>query len=454
MNSSLQGQKIAIIGAGITGLSAAFYLLREGADVTVFEAQANAGGLAGSFCFGDFWWDRFYHCILTSDTPLLQLIEDLGLSEELRWTQTKVGFFALGKLFSVSTTAEFLQFPLLTLWDKVRLAIGILYVCSIRDSRTLESIPVSAWLVRVFGRKNYERFWGPLLKCKLGSCREEASAAFMWATITRLYSTRNKSADKQERLGYVRGGYKTVFGRLTAEVERMGGQIVTSTPIERLIRAELSIELTLHGHARPFHHVISTIPSHLLAAIAPDLDEDLRAKLSAVKYLGNVCIALVLKRSLSCFYVTNLVDEDIPFTGVIEMTNLISREETGGRHLVYLPKYTVPGDPLFTADEEQIWRLFRKGLRRVVPDLEEQDIECRFLFRERFVQPVPVLHYSSIVPAMQTGVPGLILANTTQIVNSTLNNNEMVRIARQAVETVLKSFRECSQPDEALAIGS
>ena len=84
--------EVAILGGGITGLTSAFYLLRAGARVTLFEAQPQLGGLATHFDFGAFWWDKFYHCILTSDGPLLQLIDDLGLTPKLRWTPTKVGF--------------------------------------------------------------------------------------------------------------------------------------------------------------------------------------------------------------------------------------------------------------------------------------------------------------------------------------------------------------------------
>jgi len=71
------------------------------------------------------------------------------------------------------------------------------------------------------------------------------------------------------------------------------------------------------------------------------------------------------------------------------------------------------------------------------PDLHEDDIERRFVFREKLVQPLPVLHYSDRVPSLRTNIPGMLLANTTQIVNSTLNNNEMVKIARGAVELLL-----------------
>ena len=290
----------------------------------------------------------------------------------------------------------------------------------------------------MFGEKNYQKMWGPLLKCKLGGCREQASAAFIWATITRLYSTREKTSSQQERLGYVQGGYRTVFNRLLEAVEGMGGCLLTGAPVKQISSEDGKVHLEVKGQRWSFDRVIATIPNRPLAAITPGLDAEYVRKLNAVTYLGIVCVVLVLKRRLSPYYVTNLANEDVPFTGIIEMTNLISTEETAGRHLVYLPKYISPGDPLFEAGDDEIWTEFRQHLLRVVPDFKESDVEKRFTFRERFVQPVPTLHYSDIVPDMETGVEGLILANTTQIINSTLNNNAMVKIARQAVETALK----------------
>ncbi len=434
MQRNLSGLNVAVLGGGITGLTAAFYLLRSGARVTIFEAQDRPGGLATTFNFGDFWWDKFYHCILTSDAPLLQLVDDLGLTAELRWTATKVGFFADERLYSMTSSADFLKFPPLNIWDKARLGAGILYVSRIRDGRKLEAYPVSNWLRKVFGAKNYEKMWGPLLKCKLGGCREEASAAFIWATIARLYSTREKNSSQQERLGYVRGGYRTVFNRLVERVEEMGGQIVTGTAVQTLSSAETGLDVTVGDRRQRFDSVVATVPSPVVAKIAPELSKSYVEKLTKVKYLGIVCFALVLNRQLSPYYVTNLADEGFPFTGIIEMTNLVSREETAGRHLVYLPKYTAPNDPLFNASEDEIWRQFLPAVQRVIPDFKESDVERRFLFRERFVQPVPVLNYSELVPDMQTSINGLILANTTQIINSTLNNNAMVKIARQAVD--------------------
>src|SRR6266853_958494 len=426
---------IGILGGGITGLTAAFYLLRAGHRVTVLEARPELGGLATSFNFGPFHWDKFYHCILTSDLPLLQLIEDLGLTPELRWTETKVGFYTGGQIRSMTTTLDFLRFPALSLWQKFRLGLGILYTARIQDGLALEQEPIQPWLERIFGQGNYQKMWEPLLKCKLGAARTQTSASFIWATIRRLYSTREKNASRKECLGYVRGGYRAVFARLVDRVTEMGGNIITGISAEKISSSARGITLTGGQKTMDFDCLVSTIPSRPFARIAAGLNAAYRSKLEKIQYMGMVCAALVLRRKLTPYYCTNLTD-DLTLTRIIKMTNLISLEETQGRHLVYLPKYTAPGDPLFDATDDEVWQSFRAGLQRVLPDLQDGDIEQRFIFRERLVQPIPVINYSALVPGMQTSVDNLFLANTTQIVNSTLNNNEMVKIARRVTGLV------------------
>ncbi len=50
-----------------------------------------------------------------------------------------------------------------------------------------------------------------------------------------------------------------------------------------------------------------------------------------------------------------------------------------------------------------------------------------------------VLHYSRLVPTMETNIPGLFLANSTFVINKTLSRDQMVVIARQAVDEILRT---------------
>ena len=67
--------KIGIIGGGPMGLALAYRLSRKGHAVTVFEREKQLGGLATYHDYGAFFWDRFYHVILPSDTPLISFLD-------------------------------------------------------------------------------------------------------------------------------------------------------------------------------------------------------------------------------------------------------------------------------------------------------------------------------------------------------------------------------------------
>ena len=428
--------RIGIIGGGVTGLSAAYYLQKAGYQTTVFEAGRTPGGLATSFDFGPFHWDKFYHCILTTDRHLLAMIEDLGLSEEMRWVTTKTGFFSKQGMHSLSTVREFLTFPVLTLWEKFRLGLGILYASRLKDVHDLENQSARDWLTRVFGRCVYQKIWEPLLNSKLGACRDQASASWIWATIFRYYSSRDNSGAKKEMLGYLHGGYRVFFETLVQRLDALGAELRCGAPVEQIERAETGVRICSNGRGEEFDRVLFTGPSSYLAKTAPSLERGYLEKLNSIQYLGLVCLVLLLKRPLSHFYITNLIEKTLFFTGVIEMTSLISREETAGRHLVYLPRYTVPGDPAFSLEDAEICRRMIADLRRLHPNLRNEEIEKEFVFRAPIVQPIPVLSYSKLLPDMETSIPGLYLANSTFILNGTLNNNEMIKIASQAVAKI------------------
>jgi protoporphyrinogen oxidase len=436
---------VAIIGGGITGLTAAFYLQRAGIQVTVLESKDSVGGLSCSQDYGEFQWDRFYHCVLTSDDSLLQLVEDLDLSDHLRWKNTEVGFYSGGQLYKMTRPVDLLRYPHLTLWQKLRFGLGTIYASRLKDGIALESILLEKWIVRIFGEAVYRNIWEPLLRCKLGETRKKASAAFLWATIRRLYSTRNKGADKQERLGYIHGGYRVVMDRLCERIRDLGGTINTSVVISKICQSANGSEVNTNRGAEYFDACLLTVPNHAVAKILPDASPSYLQKIQSVEYLGIVCVVLVLRKKLGDFYVTNITDK-APFTGVIEMTNLIdSQIEATGKHLVYVPKYTPLGDPLFLMSEKEIWAEFRPALFQMYPVLCDEDIEKIFVFRERTVQPIPLLHYSKNVPTVDTGIPHVFLANTSQIINNTLNNNVMTMIARSACASVLNDLRSDNQ---------
>ncbi|MBP7616824.1 MAG: FAD-dependent oxidoreductase, partial [Steroidobacteraceae bacterium] len=200
-------------------MTLAHRLAGQGRHVTLFEAAPQMGGLASAWRLGDLVWDRHYHVTLLSDTDLRKLLAELDLDREIEWAETRTGVFAQGAMHSVSNTWELLRFPVLGLTDVLRLGATILGASRIRDWQSLEQISVSDWLVKWSGRRTYERFWLPLLRSKLGDAYADTSAAFIWATIQRLYAAR-RSGMKKEMFGAVRGGYAHVLERFSQHLAK------------------------------------------------------------------------------------------------------------------------------------------------------------------------------------------------------------------------------------------
>lgn len=190
-------KKIAIVGSGFLGLTLALRLSEKGWDVTVFEAADEIGGLASAWKIGDVTWDKHYHVTLLSDTYTRKIVEEIGLGDEFEWVETKTGFFTDGQLYSMSNTLEFLRFPPLDLISKLRLGATIFYASRVKDWKALEKIPVEKWLTKLSGTKTFDKIWRPLLKAKLGEAYRETSAAFIWATIQRMYAARNSGLKRK-----------------------------------------------------------------------------------------------------------------------------------------------------------------------------------------------------------------------------------------------------------------
>jgi protoporphyrinogen oxidase len=427
-----RGGRWAVVGGGMLGLTLALRLAQQGKQVTVLEAAPNWGGLASAWRLGDVTWDRHYHVTLLSDSHLRRVLDELGLGDDMDWVTTRTGVFADGKLYSVSNTIEMLRFPVLGWLDTFRLGATILWASRVRSWRRLERIPVAKWLARWSGRRTFERFWLPLLRSKLGEAYHETSAAFIWATIQRLYAAR-RSGLKRELFGYVHGGYARVLDRFVERLTEMGVALRSGCPVARVESngAEVKVEVRGQG-VETFDHVVVTTAAPLAARLCPGLSADELERLRGVRYLGIVCASLLLRRPLAGFYVTNLLDPALPFTGVIEMSALVDPRYLGGHGLVYLPRYLLPDDPFFEAPDEEVRQLFEAGLRRVYPELAPEDVLAFRVSRVRQVMALPTLGYSERVPRSETSAPGVHLVGSAQIVNGTLNVNETVQLAEQA----------------------
>ena len=438
MDLTSNRQSWAVVGGGILGMTLALRLREQGKEVTLIEAARDIGGLASAWKIGNSVWDRYYHVTLMSDLHVRNILNDLELEDDMRWVETKTGFYTKGRLLSMSNSIEFLRFPPLNLVEKVRLGATIFYASKLKDWKKLESIGVCEWLTKLSGRSVFEKIWKPLLRAKLGENYQHASAAFIWSIIARMYAAR-RSGLKKEMFGYLPGGYRRFLQAFEKRLVDAGVTIQKGTCVQHVKRTGSVVKMdTADGFEREFDHIVFTTPAPAVSKACPGLQPREHGLLNGIRYQGIICPSLLLKKPLAGYYVTNITD-DVPFTAVIDMTALIKPEEVNGNYLVYLPKYVDATDEAaFSRSDDDLKAEFWPALKRIHPHLTDDDLITFQVARARNVLALSTLNYSESLPPVHTSIPGVHVVNSAMICNGTLNVNETIQLAENAAVDFLK----------------
>ncbi len=429
-------QRVAIVGGGIVGCVVALRLAAAGRRVTLFEGASSLGGLAAPWELGTLTWDRHYHVICESDSTLRELLRELDLDDQIRWTSVRTGFFSGGRLHEFTSIRDFFAFPPLRLHEKLRLGAAIVYASRV-DPAKLRGITAARWLTQLCGRRVYAQIWEPLLRAKLGANATSVAASFIAVTIRRLFGARTNSGGA-ERFGYVPGGYARILSVLRERLERSGIEIRCQTAVERISRNGKGVSLRVAGNDESFDHAVVTVPIPMVSELIPDLTAAERAAFNTIPYAGVVCASVLLKKPISPYYITNITDLWVPFSAIIEFSNVTGTEPFDGQSLVYLPKYVAPDDPLFGQDDGAIRQSFVSALIRMVPGFDPAQVTAFRVSRVRNVFPFPIASTPYTPPAFTTSLTGVTLATAAQIDDATLNVDRSVALANAAARHIVQ----------------
>jgi protoporphyrinogen oxidase len=440
---------VVIVGGGLMGVTLAYHLSGAGHAVTLFERGPRPGGLAASFDFDGLQLDCFYHTILSSDLSMHALIDACGLGDRLRFTATRQGFYDGGQLYPFNTITDFMRFPPLNLFQRFRLGLQVIAGQVTVDAARMDTIPVEDWLLRVSGRGVVEKVWKPLLRAKFDSETVDVPATYIWARLRRMMSTRQGVTSK-EMMCYLIGGYHTLIDALADESARRGAQIRTGTPVDEVLIADGQVTgVRAAGESLTCDAVVMALPSPLAADLIPDAPPDYRDLLRRQRYLGVLCPLLVLKRQLTPYYVLNITDARIPFTAVVETTNLIDPQHVGGRHLVYLPKYLAPTSELHDWPDDRVRQVWLEYFKQMFPDFDDSALEAFSVQRAQYVEPLRPINSTHEIPPVASPVRGLYLSNTVMVYPE-LNNGESV--TRQAARSAAQVMAYAEQVEPAVLV--
>ena len=431
MKALEQRPHTVVIGGGFAGLAAAWELARGGVDVTVLEADAEVGGLAGSFEVGGERLEKFYHHWFTNDAHVADLVQEMGAEDRILYRPTRTGMYFANNFFKLSSPLDVLRFTPLSFPSRIRLGLLALRARAVRDWKELESVSAEDWLVKLGGREVYRVVWEPLLEGKFGPFASRISAVWFWNKLKLRGGSRGKGG--AEMLAYYRGGFAALAEQVAREIEELGGRVRTGVAVTglRVEDGRITGVETREGEIAA-DAVIATPALPIVAdLVEPHTAREYVAGLRKVEYLANVCLVLELDRSLSETYWLNVNDPGFPFVGVIEHTNFEPAETYGGRHIVYLSKYLPETAELYRMADDEVLDYCVPFLQRMFPEFDRGWIQRFHVWRARYSQPIVVRRYSELIPEVETPIDRLYLCTMAQVYPEDRGTNYAIREGRE-----------------------
>lgn len=429
-------KQIAIVGAGMGGMSAALDLVKAGHKVTIFENADIPGGLATGFKDPNWDWsvERFYHHWFASDKDMLGLINELGWSEDVLFPRPYTVMYDNGKFHPFDSIPAAILYPGLG-WgiDKVRFGLVGLFLRLTGNWQALEKVTADSWMRKWAGERVYEKMWKPMLVGKFGEdYYNKVNMAWLWA---RLHG-------RTTRLGTFRGGFQAFNDRFAARLRELGVTIRFSTGVENITPLEGGkLRLTLNGgETADFDQCLVTTSPGQMARMAPALPAAYLEGLLALKHMGAVVMVLALKHAISRegYYWYNIPKSaGFPFLSLVEHTNFLPAEHFGGETIIYIGDYLNADHEFFSMDQEAVLQRFLPVLPRFNADFKPEWIRKTWMFRTAYAQPIPFVNHSQNIPATQTPLPGLYFASMSQVYPYDRGTNFAVEIARRTARQMM-----------------
>jgi protoporphyrinogen oxidase len=430
---------IAIVGAGFTGLSAAYDLVTAGHEVTVFEARTTLGGLAGGFQEPNWQWslEHYYHHWFTSDRAVHQLLRELRLSKNIVTKNPKTVVTYQDRYYPLDSPAAVLAFPGFTPIGKLRFAVVTSYLKFFTRWQPLEKVTAKSWLITWYGEPIYRQIWLPLLKGKFGSYTGEVNMAWLWARLK----------TRTTKLATYSGGFQVCLDDIAKRLKNRGVKIKTAAPVKRIESHPRSLTLWVGSKKIIYDRCLVTGSPLICRQLVPGLPLSYRDSLLNLKSLGAIAVIFALKHSLSPenYYWYNLnKSHRKPWLALIEHTNFIGPSHFGGDHLVYCADYSENGDRRFRATKTELVQSCLPVLKSINPHFTKDWVRKTWVNRTTDAQPVPLLNHSRKIPPLKSPLPGLYYAGMYQIYPYDRGTNYAVDLGRRAARLMIRDLNSKS----------
>lgn len=424
--------RVAVLGAGPMGLAVAYQLIQDGYQPVVFEADDRMGGMTASFDFNGLQIERYYHFHCLSDRGMLQMLDELGIADCMRWTETRMGYWYRNQLQDWGNPLALLRFKGLSLTAKIRYGLHAFVATKRTGWQDLDKQDARRWIRRWVGDEAWQAVWRTLFDYKFYHYSDNLSAAWIWSRIHRV--GRSRTSLMHECLGYLEGGSETLLQALAAAIRDGGGEIHLQTPVTEVVindQALAGIRLAAtggqSGELQPFTKVVSTIPLPYVPKLIPELPAAIRDAYASLRNIAVVCVIAKLRQPVSDKFWLNINDPEMDIPGLVEYSNLYPMKN----HLVYVPFY-LPGEHAKFADSDATFiNKVRSYLKKINPRLQDDDFIDIHASRYRYAQPICEPGFADRLPPAELLVKGLWVADTSHYYPRDRGISESLEFGRQ-----------------------
>ncbi len=397
--------KVVVLGAGVTGLSAAWQLSRNGISVALIERNSEPGGLARSVHLGDCHFDYGIHgffCSKEGNERYLDMIRDL-IGEELAVVEKKTSIFFRGKhvKYPLGVRDLFLSLDPVTAalcffsFLKARLKLRARRMLK----RTVDEESFKTWVGNRFGRRLYHiyfesfatKVWGlDSARLSSGSLGRRITTVSIWDVVKKslmkacgLQRLIDRMYPQQPmRFLYARQGVDKFPRRLAADILSYGGRIELGARLERIETPNRSISVdyvSSRGMREKVEceYLISTIPvDTLVRVMGAGLTEQYAA--ANLRYRAMIIVNIACKKKLFEDQWVYFPQKDVVFSRINEFGNIHPSLMGNGTRPLSVEIPCFENDEIFRADDETILDIVLKDLKRLdlldEPDVIEYEI--------------------------------------------------------------------------------
>lgn len=429
---------IAIIGGGITGLSAAYELTKKGHTVTIFEKEPFLGGLAQGFTKPDWDWhiEAAYHHLFTNDHAILHLLQELGIQDKIITKRPITATQWNQQLYPLDSAKGLLLFPGLPIIDRIRTGMLVAGLKMFPWWKLLESYTAQSFFTTFGGKAGWNAIWNPLMVGKFGTHANNIAASWLWARIKK----------RTPSLAYIEGGFHTLIQTLEKQIKEHGGICLTSCTITSITppsKKKNTFTISVGKKEYVADKVLLTIPTPLAAKIVPSLPNTYLTNPLTIPHLHAQVLIIESKEPLlHNVYWVNITDRSFPFLAVVAHTNYMDKKHYGGHHLTYIGNYLPSDHPYLSYSKETLYDTFFPYIKKICPTLSPRFVPLNtYLFTAPFAQPVHERYYSQKAPSMITPIEGLFLSNMDSIYPWDRGTNYAVELGQKAAYTILTSSK-------------